>query len=366
MKPASIPFFEGTSKEIKKQQIYEFEQEVSALETHRTEAQALAKEALSREARILIFDFTKGRSFLDRPGADKLDASFCSALQEWEYGGASSMNRASSLVSLLGMNPNASHEPRVVVWDVFNEPSRTILYPIDAWITTGGSPMVTELFQGNETEHTEGLSRAARIMSALCGRGIPGLALCLGHQLLFHTLGGEVKEVSPAREFGTVLVEKSPDYPDIHFRMLEGVWKNETAFKIGAYHAQAIAKLPLSGAVRLLGFNAYSPYQMFAHPLQKKSLRSAEESDELVISIQNHPEMTAFYLKAVSMLQADELAKEGFRLEDMVFSSTPHARRMFLNFIKLVGRRVQKRLNEYSRYANAPMSAPIASRETQL
>jgi GMP synthase-like glutamine amidotransferase len=349
MKSASIPFFEGTSKEIKKQQIRELEQEVSALATHRTEAKALAKESMPREARILIFDFTKGRSFLDRPGSDKLDASFLSAVQEWEYGGASSMSRASSLVSLLGMNPNAQNDPRVVVWDVFNEPSRTILYPIDAWITTGGSPMVTELLPGMETEHTEGLSRAARIMSALCDRGIPGIAICLGHQLLFHTLGGEIKEVSPVREFGTALVEKSPDYPDINFRMLEGVWKNETAFKIGAHHRQSVAKLPLSGAVRLLGFNAYSPYQLFAHPLQKKSLRSAEENDELVISIQNHPGMTAFYVKAVSMLKADELVKEGFCLEDMVFSSAPRARRMFLNFIKLVGRRVQKRLNEYSR-----------------
>ena len=366
MKSASIPFFEGTSKETKKQQIHELEKEVASLETHRTEAQALAKEALLREARILVFDFTKSSSFMDWPGSDQLDSSFRSVLQEWEYGGGREMNRASSLISLLGMNPNASHEPRVVVWDVLNEPERTILYPIDAWITTGETPAVRELLPGMNTEHTEGLSRAARIMSALCSRGIPGLAICSGHQFLFHALGGEVKEVSPTREFGTVMIEKSPDYPDINFRLFEGVWKNNTSLSLAAYHRHAVVKLPLSGAMRLLGFNAYSPYQMFAHPLQKQSLRSAEENDELVISIQNHPEMTAFYLKAVSMLHAEELVKEGFVLQDMVFSSTPRARRMFLNFIKLIGRRVQKRLNESSRYANAPRIAPIASRETQL
>ena len=321
--------------EVWDRQLEALEREREGIEEHRLEAHRMVTDLLTEQARILVLDFSQGSSGLDR----LKDARMRDAVRERQADGVME-SHADLFRAALGFDPGDS---RIDIWKVYEDPERTgIPYP-DVWFATGGPAMPSELHPGNETENTSWLERAVSAMKELEKAKVPGMAVCLGHQLWEHSQGANVGKRHPQREFGTVRLQGTPFAQEL--QLLVGILDDQGGVEISASHSEAVITPPQGRNMEVIALNRYSDYQGAIHGLgpAERPVREAVEEDEFVLSIQNHPEVMAIFLTALRELRAPAMRKEGLKPEEMIFHQTPEARKLFLRFLEVAARRMNKR-----------------------
>ena len=115
-------------------------------------------------------------------------------------------------------------------------------------IVTGSHSMVTDREPWSE--------QTAQWLRAAVAAELPVLGICYGHQLLAHTLGGEVDYHPGGIELGTVEIRLTPAAQDD--RLFGGL---PMRFGGQAAHRQSVRRLP-EGAVHLAN-NGFEPHHAF-------------------------------------------------------------------------------------------------------
>lgn len=325
----------GVETEIWGKQLEALEQEKAGIEEHRREAHKMVRNLLTERARILVLDFSEGASNVEQ----LQDSRMIDAVRERQAGGQME-SHADFFRDALGFDPG---DPRVDIWKVYEDPERTnIPYP-DVWFTTGGPAMPSELHPGNETENTPWLKRAVVALRELEQLKVPGMAVCLGHQLWEHSQGAVVGKRHQQREFGTTQLQATQFAKEL--QLLVGFFDDQGAVDISASHSESVITPPSGKNLEVVALNNYSDYQGAIHGLgpSERPVREAVEADEFVFSIQNHPEVAAILLAALRELRAPAMRKEGLKPEEMIFHQTPAARKIFFRFLEVAARRMNKR-----------------------
>lgn len=147
-------------------------------------------------------------------------------------------------------------------------------------------------------------------------RGTAVLGLCFGHQLLAQALGGEVAPNPRGREIGTVAVERIADDP-----IFEGI---ERSFSANACHVDTVSRLP-EGAV-VLARSAGDPHQ---------GLRFSPRT----VGVQFHPEFDGDVIRRFIDARSEAMIAEGLdpHRARAAATDTPAARRVMLNFMRMIG-----------------------------
>lgn len=318
------------------EQLKEFESEKKNLAIHRREAQAIISSEMPKQARVLVLDTSQGCFDPQNVG----DAEFVKYVVEEQFSGGP-ISHAETFRTVMGF---AKTDPRYLVWDIAKEPNKNLpnLSQIDAFIVTGGPAMPSQLLPGNETENTPWLKKTVATLQALTEHKVAGLAICLGHQLWNHTQGAFVGRLKPQREFGTVKMKLTEAGQKL--KLFQNVGDANGEFIVSASHSESVIVPPPYPGMEVLATNAYSPFQSAAFPLTKgQSVAEADAEDNLVVSIQNHPEMLGSCLEVLRRTREKAILSEGLDLHHMVFRDTPKARNVFLNFLHMIARRAQQR-----------------------
>jgi len=330
------PWFENVAPELRDLQAEQYELERQNIERHRQEATELVKNLLTKDARILVLDLSQG---ITDPRS--VDEKLMEILKRDQFGGDRSTH-GEIFRHLLGFKPG---DPRVHIWDVPTEGYK-LPYPDawpDMWFATGGPAMPSELDQDKQTQNTEWLQRAVDAMKALAKAKVPGVAVCLGHQLWEYSQGAKVGTRHPVREFGT----KTLHATDIgkQLQLLYGVWSAAGTAEISSSHREAvITPPPPSTSLEVVAFNEYSDYQMAAHALVPgQTVLEAQAEDTLLLSTQNHPEIVPSLLEDLRGKRFEVIEKEGLSPANILFRDTPLMRRIFPNAIPIIGRRQARR-----------------------
>ncbi|MEK7084127.1 MAG: hypothetical protein AAB932_02760, partial [Patescibacteria group bacterium] len=246
--------------ELRREQHAQFEIERESIEEHREEAKRIIADQLTRDARILVLDVSQG-GFDPNKVANK---QLVNRVMETQYGKAGTTSHGEIMRRMLGFEPD---DPRVTVWDVANDPDRTdIPYP-DAWVGTGGPAMPSELDPGNETKNTKWLQRTADAMQELSRANVPGVAICLSHQLWEYGRGARVGKRHPQRQFGTARLRATEEGKRL--QLLYGFWDDTGEVDISASHSEGVITPPPEGNFQVLAVDDYSDYQVAVHPLRK-------------------------------------------------------------------------------------------------
>lgn len=321
-------------EELLDEQVKEFEHERAGVEREREEAGKFIADQLPRDARILVVDVGQD-GMKDAPIPKKVKKEFL----QGQFGG-DRMDYASAFRHMLGLSEG---DPRLMVWRAFERKKPKNLPFPDAWLVTGGPAMPSELEPGNETENTEWLVRASSAIKELVKAKIPGVPVCLGHQLFNYAEGAVVgRPQGKSREFGTVSMQATDAGRDL--QLLQGFWDDADTVEVSSSHSEGVIKPSTNPDMHVIAFNDYNEYQGFARPLNEgQTLEEADKEDALVVSMQNHPELISMSLAILRNLRADAMRAEGLKPEEMIFRDTPNARMIWKKFIEMVARRAQKR-----------------------
>ncbi len=138
------------------------------------------------------------------------------------------------------------HDAQVI--DMTRSPTLPNWDRIAGIIVSGSLSMVTQNEPWMEVE-------AARLREAVKAE-IPLMAICFGHQLLAHALGGKVGNNPHGPEIGTVVVHLTPHAGDDFLFM--GM---SSALAVQAAHSQSVLKLPPEAV--LLAGNEHDGHQAF-------------------------------------------------------------------------------------------------------
>ncbi|MCG8589961.1 MAG: glutamine amidotransferase [Proteobacteria bacterium] len=179
-------------------------------------------------------------------------------------------------------------------------------------VVTGSSAMVSHREPWSE--------RAARWLGSAARADIPILAICYGHQLLAHGLGGEVGPNPRGREIGTVEVSLRPEA--LRDPLFEGLPQRLPA---NASHVESVLRLP-PGAVRLAE-NPADPHHAF-------------RVGRHAWGVQFHPEFDADVMRGYLEERRQVLASEGLDAEALQAAArdTPAAAGLLDRFVGLVQR----------------------------
>ena len=317
---------------IREQQMQEFAAERESVLGHVAEAKRMVRDLLSRDARILVVDVAQGGFDPSRV----TDPGLVADMRELQFGG-DELSHGAIFRHLLGFEPG---DDRITIWDVARDPGAANLPFPDAWIATGGPAMPSEMLPGNETDNTHWLQRASESLRKLSELRVPGVAVCLGHQLFHAAHGVEVRKFRSQREIGTVGLTATELGQQL--QLLYGFWGPAGQTEIMASHSQEAAGPAVS--MEVVAFNDYADYQVGVKPLREgQSVLEADAEDELVLSLQNHPELLARYLEVLRELGGEQIAAEGINLSSQVFRNTPQVRSIWHRFIELAARRSAKR-----------------------
>lgn len=326
--------------DIRDEQLKEFEIEIASFKRHREKSKQIIKDQMPKSAKVLILDVSQG-AFIPKAVNDD---GLCALVQEFQCGGGP-INHGSAFRSLLGFDFD---DERCVSWDVAAEPDKENLpnpKDIDAFIVTGGPAMPSELHPGNETKNTYWLQKSVQAMKTLAEHKVPGAVFCLGHQLWNHAMGAKVGRLKEVREFGTVSLKIQDQGKDLN--LLKDMANEKGTFKVNSSHSEAVITPVDYDGMEVILSNDYSEFQGAAFPLTKgQNLQEADAQDQLVISIQNHPELMALCMEVLRRLRRDAIRNEGFDIDRMVFRNTPRARNIFLNFLEMVSRRAVNRVRQ--------------------
>jgi GMP synthase (glutamine-hydrolysing) len=177
-------------------------------------------------------------------------------------------------------------------------------------VITGSHAMVSDREPWSEA--------AAAWLRGAVQAGLPVLGICYGHQLLAHSLGGEVGYHPDGIEVGTVSVQLQPGAQNDPV-----LGDLPAAFPAQVVHRQSVQSLP-EGAVRLAG-NAFEPNQAF-------------RVGPAAWGVQFHPEFSAQAMRAYVERLAPELREEGHDPAALAtgVADTPAAARVLRNFARHV------------------------------
>jgi GMP synthase (glutamine-hydrolysing) len=146
------------------------------------------------------------------------------------------------------------------------------------------------------------MRNAAEWIRHMIREGVPVLGICYGHQLLAHSLGGEVDFHPGGREVGTVSVRVLPDGgQDALLGTLPSV------FRAHCSHAQSVLALP-EGAVRL----ATSEFEA----------TQAFRFGSSAWGVQFHPEFTESIMVHYIERQRRELEEQGLNADLLIAEVT--------------------------------------------
>ncbi len=306
----------------------------------RKAAAELISDTLPDNARILILDLS-GSAGIDLSTVP--DVQLVRDLQSLQFGGKIATG-GNMFRHIMGFKPD---DERVTVWNLAQDPHRTAIPRPDFWLATGGPAMPSELDPGNETSNTIWLRRAVTVMQELQTMRTPGFAACLGHQLWSYSQGARVGKLQPQREYGTVTIQAT----DIgrQLGLFKDVWDVEGGLAISASHSESVLTPPRVDGMEIIAGNGYSSFQGAAYPLRPgQTIAEAEAEGNLVVTLQNHPEVLAHYLHAMRFARGEKMRAEGLSPETMVFQNTPEARNLWLNVITMVADLAGKRAHHLS------------------
>jgi GMP synthase (glutamine-hydrolysing) len=106
------------------------------------------------------------------------------------------------------------------------------------------------------TDNAPWMQDLAQWLQQVCHAGVPVLGICFGHQLLAHTLGGQVGVHPSGLELGTVPVAIQADVSH------DPIWKDmPSCFDAHVVHYQSVRRLPQEACV--LAGNSHEPHQAF-------------------------------------------------------------------------------------------------------
>lgn len=178
-------------------------------------------------------------------------------------------------------------------------------------VVTGSSAMVSDREPWSES--------AAGWLKAVVAAGTPVLAICYGHQLLAHALGGRVAPNPRGREIGTVGIEPlaATDGDPLLGPLPGRAWMQAT-------HVESVLELP-PGAVRLAE-NAADPNHAF-------------RVGERAWGVQFHPEFDADVMAAYLSARREIIRSEGLDPEalDRDVRESPEGPRLLARFAALLG-----------------------------
>jgi len=185
-------------------------------------------------------------------------------------------------------------------------------------IIPGGGPM--GVYEIDKPEY-DFIKREADYLKAAIDAGIPILAICFGHQLVAHILGGEVIRDENKREIGWFDISQNPDGQ--RSKIFSEV---PQSFKLFQFHYDRIARLPDN--VKVLATSDNCDVQALAY----ESLP--------IHSAQFHPEISAAQGRAIFESLRDKLEAKGYNVDLLIQQSdsiSEQARRQFFaNFISLL------------------------------
>lgn len=165
--------------------------------------------------------------------------------------------------------------------------------------------------------------KASQWLARLVEREVPLLAICYGHQLLAHALGGRVADNPRGREFGTVRLALAPEAADDP--LLRDL---PDPLLAQACHAQSVVELP-PGA-RLLASSAKDPHQAY-------------RVGQWAWGVQFHPEFDRETAAEYVRRHGGVLRREGQdpeRIEAEIVE-TPQAAEVLRRFARLAARRAR-------------------------
>lgn len=210
------------------------------------------------------------------------------------------------------------------------------------WIIEGtgldsGQFLVISVFQGEQLPPLESVSgiivtgspeyvtdRAnwSEITGNYLKRGVeaelPILAICYGHQLLAHCLGGQVGFHLGGREIGTVAIDLSAEgKKDTLLGQLPDTFLAQVS------HQQSVIALP-ADAVNLAA-NSFEPHHAF-------------RIGECAWGLQFHPEFSAETIRTYIQVRQQALEKEGIEPEQLLkqVSATPESASVLRGFAEFV------------------------------
>jgi GMP synthase (glutamine-hydrolysing) len=173
------------------------------------------------------------------------------------------------------------------------------------FVITGSSSSVTDA--------DPWIGRVEAYVKEIAAEGAPLFAICFGHQLVAHALGGEVKKNPRGREVGTIQVKRLADDP-----IFAGAGAELAA---NAMHKDSVTRLPDGG--RLLASSELEPTQAFAIG---KAIRC----------VQFHPEIDGAGMRTYLEARAQVLTTEGSDAAAIAARSSdaPEAEETLRNFVK--------------------------------
>ncbi len=180
---------------------------------------------------------------------------------------------------------------------------------VSAAVITGSAAMVTDRLDWSEYT-------AEWLRQAIAAK-LPILAICYGHQLLAHALGGRVDYHQRGREIGTTLV--SPLAASVEDILFADIGE---PFAANVSHMQTVIELP-SGAT-ILASSEFEPHH-------------AVRFSELCWGLQFHPEFEEVAMLSYIKERKDDLISEGMDVKSLLSEVKPTlvARNILKDFYKL-------------------------------
>jgi len=185
-------------------------------------------------------------------------------------------------------------------------------------IIPGGGPMGVYEIHKPEYEY---ILREADYLKTAIDAGTPVLAICFGHQLVAHILGGEVIRDEDRQEIGWFDVQQNES--GLQAPLFSGI-PNE--FRMFQYHYDRIARLPENAKVLATSPNC--------------DVQALEYEGLPVQSVQFHPEISAAQGRIIFESLRDKLEARGYNVDLLIQQSDSVSeqvrRQLFANFISLL------------------------------
>jgi GMP synthase (glutamine-hydrolysing) len=183
----------------------------------------------------------------------------------------------------------------------------------DGVIVTGSAAMVTDRHDWSE--------RTADWLREGLHARLPVFGICYGHQLLAHTLGGDVGDNPSGREMGTVPVDLHPDAAHDPLFGANTFTALPARFAAQTTHLQTVLRPPAEATV--LARSAQDECQAFRWR-------------DHAWGVQFHPEFSATHMRGYVHARREALGREGRCHRHLAgdIGATPHARQVLRRFVR--------------------------------